>query len=86
MSIGKIIKIKNLVSIGYFKELLASVKSAMSAKAFLAAEQRIPGLGNGCLQDILFQAGIHPQRKVLTLSDCEQNVLWKQVRLSLIHI
>ena len=40
---------------GYFKELLASVKPAMSVKAFLATEQRMPGLGNGCLQDILFQ-------------------------------
>ena len=65
---------------GYFKELLASVKPAMSVKAFLATEQRMPGLGNGCLQDILFQAGIHPKRKVSSLSDCEKNVLWAQVK------
>lgn len=65
---------------GYFNELLASVKPAMSVKAFLATEQRIPGLGNGCLQNILFQAGIHPKRKVSSLSDCEKNALWKQVK------
>ena len=55
----------------------------MSAKAFSGCARGIPGLGNGRLQDILFQAGIHPKRKVLTLSDCEQNVLWKQVRMVL---
>ena len=33
----------------------------MSAKAFLATQQRIPGLGNGVLQDILWEAGIDPR-------------------------
>lgn len=33
----------------------------LSAKAFLATEQRIPGLGNGVLQDILWDAGIDPR-------------------------
>ncbi len=33
----------------------------MTAKAFLATEQRIPGLGNGVLQDILWTAKIHPK-------------------------
>lgn len=34
-----------------------------SAKAFLATEQTIPGLGNGVLQDILYHAHIHPKKK-----------------------
>lgn len=45
------------------------------AKAFLAAEQRFPGIGNGVLQDILFTAGIHPKRKIGTFSNSEQDYL-----------
>ncbi len=48
----------------YFDSLLSSVPQNLSAKAFLATEQRIPGLGNGVLQDILFNARIHPKRKL----------------------
>jgi len=40
----------------------------LSVKALLATEQRVPGLGNGVLQDILFEARLHPRRKVSTLS------------------
>ncbi len=43
----------------------------LSAKAFLATEQRIPGLGNGVLQDILYNAKINPKRKINSLSDKE---------------
>ena len=41
----------------------------LSVKAFLATEQRIPGLGNGVLQDICWTARLHPRRKVGTLDD-----------------
>lgn len=53
----------------YFEGLLRDVKPSLSAKAFLATEQRIPGLGNGVLQDILFRGGIHPKRKLQSLAD-----------------
>ena len=36
-----------------------------SAKAFLATEQTVPGLGNGVLQDILYHAHIHRNRTCL---------------------
>ncbi|MDE6052964.1 MAG: endonuclease VIII, partial [Lachnospiraceae bacterium] len=39
----------------YFKSLYTAGKR-LSAKAFLATQQRIPGLGNGVLQDILWDA------------------------------
>ena len=39
----------------------------LPAKAFLATEQRIPGLGNGVLLDILWTARVHPRRRVGTL-------------------
>ncbi len=55
----------------YFEGLRAAAPASVSAKAFLATEQRIPGLGNGVLQDILYNAKIHPKRKMETLSDSE---------------
>lgn len=45
----------------YFKSLYEPNGKKLSAKAFLATEQRIPGLGNGVLQDILFAARIDPR-------------------------
>ena len=45
----------------YFENLYIPLKKKVSAKAFLATEQRIPGLGNGVLQDILWEAGIDPR-------------------------
>ncbi len=66
---------------GFFKSLLQNKKlSSLPAKAFLATEQRISGLGNGAAQDILFTARIHPKRKMSTLSDPELNVLFKAVK------
>ena len=43
-----------------------------SAKAFLATEQTVPGLGNGVLQDILYHAHIHPKKKIAALTDKEK--------------
>lgn len=52
----------------------------LPAKAFLATEQRIPGLGNGVLQDILWTAKIHPKRKMGTLSAAELAAMYKAVK------
>jgi formamidopyrimidine-DNA glycosylase len=49
-------------------------------RPFLATEQRIPGLGNGVLQDILFNAGIHPKRKMGTLSDSDTDKMFNSVK------
>ncbi|NLC12446.1 MAG: endonuclease VIII, partial [Chloroflexi bacterium] len=56
----------------YFQSLIApqSVQK-LPLKAALATEQRIPGLGNGCLQDVLWVAQLHPRRKLNTLTDNE---------------
>ncbi len=59
----------------YFRALFSASKSSLSAKAFLATEQRFPGIGNGALQDILFNAGLHPKRKIATLTPDEQTRL-----------
>lgn len=64
----------------YFESLLGGVKPSMSAKAFLATEQRIPGIGNGVLQDILYEAGIHPKCQVGTWSGEERRAVFSAVK------
>lgn len=64
----------------YFCSLKSEKVLKLSAKAFLATEQRIPGLGNGGLQDILFTAGIHPKRKIADISDDEFKYLYNAVK------
>jgi len=64
----------------YFDTLRTEGLDRISAKAFLATEQRIPGLGNGVLQDILFHAGIHPKRKMGTIREIEFNRLFHSVK------
>lgn len=52
-------------TLDYFSTLFAfSSEKRLTAKAFLATKQRIPGLGNGVLQDILWEAGIDPRHIV----------------------
>jgi formamidopyrimidine-DNA glycosylase len=58
----------------------------LSLKAILATEQRIPGLGNGVLQDILFFAGAHPKKKVSTLSAAEKKNMFEALRSTLLDM
>lgn len=67
----------------YFSSLLDSCSPKISTKAFLATEQRIPGLGNGVLQDILYNAGVHPKRKMNTLSGQEFRHLYSRIKETL---
>ncbi len=65
----------------YFNALLQKEKlPSLSAKAFLATEQRIPGLGNGVSQDILFAAKLHPKRKMSTLDKLELKALFEAIK------
>lgn len=64
----------------YFAALRNEKTSKLSAKAFLATEQRIPGLGNGVLHDILLLAGIHPKRKMDKVSEEEFRKLFDTVK------
>lgn len=69
----------------YFKKLvLADEVIGKSVKAVLATEQRIPGLGNGILQDILFGASVHPKRKMKSLNEEELKCLYESIK-STIH-
>lgn len=64
----------------YFSSLRDKNTLKLSAKAFLATEQRIPGLGNGVLQDILFTAGINPKRKIADISEEDFRKLYNAVK------
>jgi formamidopyrimidine-DNA glycosylase len=64
-----------------FKALVDRASPKLSLKALLATEQRIPGVGNGVLQDLLFLAKLHPKTKVSTLSESE----WHTLYTTLVH-
>ncbi|MGE5396795.1 MAG: DNA-formamidopyrimidine glycosylase family protein [Chitinophagales bacterium] len=65
----------------YFEQIInLSTVQKVSAKAFLATEQRFPGLGNGALQDILWNARIHPKTKINSLSREQKNQLFIKVK------
>lgn len=64
----------------YFQSLFKDGTGNLSLKAFLATEQRIPGLGNGVLQDILLEAGHNPRRKVAELNELDKRRLFKTIR------
>lgn len=63
-----------------FEKLFAEAKNTLSAKALLATEQRIPGVGNGVTQDILFNAQIHPKQKVFNLSENQKERLFNSLK------
>ena len=83
---GKPSPLNEAFDAAYFEGLLSNAKPTLSAKAFLATEQRIPGLGNGVLQDILFRAGIHPKTKIGVLDEQERKLLFDAVKSTLMEM
>ena len=69
--------------IRYFTSLQQGIKQKLSVKAFLATEQRIPGFGNGVLHDTLWNARMHPKRKLETLTDTDMENLFNNVKSTL---
>jgi formamidopyrimidine-DNA glycosylase len=68
----------------YFLSLFSGNDGKLSLKAFLATNQRIPGLGNGVLQDILFNAGFHPKKKVLSIKEKDKTLLFNAIKNTLV--
>ena len=64
----------------YFESIRAAAKPKLTVKGLLATEQRIPGLGNGVLQDILLAAGLRPMRKLCDVSDAQAEVMFRCVK------
>jgi len=74
----------NVFSEAYFRQILApEAVQKLSLKGALATEQRIPGLGNGCLQDILWHASLHPKQKTHALSDQQMQDLFDSLKTTL---
>ncbi len=67
----------------YFNTLFGEDTGRLSLKAFLATEQRIPGLGNGVLQDILFNARVHPKKRVESMAADDRRFLFDAIRTTL---
>jgi formamidopyrimidine-DNA glycosylase len=64
-----------------FTEMLksrkGSIKTALLDQSFLA------GIGNVYVQDILFKAGLHPERKISSLSSSEKKALYEAMRVNI---
>lgn len=82
-SLTKLSPLDDAFDMIFLNQLLDSTSPKLSIKALLATEQRIPGLGNGVLQDILFLSGINPKRKISTLTDLERSDLFHCLKVTL---
>lgn len=66
-----------------FLSLVSSVPPKRPVKALLATEQRLPGVGNGVLQDICWHAALNPRRTLISLDEAELRRLYDSLRLAL---
>ncbi|UCE28956.1 MAG: hypothetical protein JSV85_06765 [Candidatus Bathyarchaeota archaeon] len=67
----------------HFEKLLANKKARI--KNFLLNQKNIAGIGNVYIQDILFRAKLHPNRKISTLSEREVSDLYNAILSTLNH-
>lgn len=82
-AMAKISPLDDAFDENYLDFLFKNETKNISSKALLATGQRIPGLGNGVLQDILFNARIHPKRKIWSISDFEKGELFHSIKITL---
>jgi len=68
-------------TLSHFKQLLAKKKG--NIKTFMLDQKNIAGIGNVYIQDMLFNAKIHPQRTITSLTDKEIEALYKSTRFEL---
>jgi formamidopyrimidine-DNA glycosylase len=61
----------------YFEGLLNGRKSQI--KSFLLDQKHVAGIGNVYIQDILFSAGLHPNRRISTLTREEKTGLYNSI-------
>lgn len=64
-----------------FCNILKGKKGAV--KSFLMSQEHIAGIGNVYIQDILFRARLHPNRKIPQISEGERKVLYEVIRENL---
>ncbi|RJX26007.1 MAG: endonuclease VIII [Acholeplasma sp.] len=68
--------LSNDFTFDYFVKTTGLNQQKGTVKQVLATGQTIPGLGNGILQDILFDAKLLPKRKINTLSEEDKQRLY----------
>ena len=66
------------VDLPAFRALTRGQKTAV--KPFLLDQDRLAGIGNAYIHDILWLAAIHPLRKLNTLSAAEVDALWQGIQ------
>jgi formamidopyrimidine-DNA glycosylase len=62
-----------------FEYFMSKANEKLSLKAFLATEQRFPGVGNGVIQDVLFKAGLHPKTKIKDCDEAKLRLLYEKL-------
>ena len=62
----------------YFASLLAGKKTQI--KAFLMNQKNVGGIGNMYMHDILFKAGLHPQKKISDMSGDDISRLYDSIQ------
>lgn len=67
--------------LGLFEELEKA--DSRSAKFFIISKPGVHGIGNGCLQDILFRAKIHPRRRMVETTPEERMRLYESIRTTI---
>jgi len=65
-------------TLDYFKKVLGNRKT--NVKSFLLDQKNVAGIGNVYIQDLLFKAKLHPNRKILTLTETEKKKLYSAIR------
>jgi len=65
-------------ALDYFKQLLEKKRS--NIKVFLLDQKSLSGIGNVYVQDILFNARIHPKRTISSLTNTEIEALYNSLK------
>jgi formamidopyrimidine-DNA glycosylase len=68
----------NKFTLSYFKDLVKNNRG--NVKSFLLDQDNIAGIGNVYIQDILFNARIHPKRIISSLTSMEVEALYRSIQ------
>jgi len=68
------------LSLQDFNAILNTQKGKLRVKALLLDQSKIAGIGNAYIHDILFLAGLHPNRLVTSLTETERNGLYHAIQ------
>jgi len=70
-------------TLDHFKKLLAAKEG--NIKSFMFDQKNIAGIGNVYIQDILFNAGLHPKRQINSITPTETEALFRSMIAILNH-